>query len=240
MSLSIYAKEPPPDYDTYKRAKSKDKVFAGVITSLGLASIFYAAWPLFVWVMITVPNISTTSKITPIPKGDVLSEKTVNGQDVSIVKDQDGFSYFVTGYKPKENRPKEFLLSIPKLKIEDATVLVDSTKLSENLAHFPGSALPGEVGNSFVTGHSVLPQFADPKNYKTIFSKLPDLEIGDVVKVDFEGKTFDYVVQYKKIVNPNDLSVLAPISTQGKNLTLMTCVPPGTSIQRMVVITSLI
>ena len=129
---------------------------------------------------------------------------------------------------------------IPKLKIKDARAKVDSLDFYNNLSHFPGSALPGEIGNSFITGHSVLPQFNDPKNYKAIFTKLSDLEVGDDVIVQMSGQTFHYVVQYAKVVDPRDTSVLAPISQSGRNLTLMSCVPPGTSTKRLVVITSLI
>ncbi len=240
MSLSIYLKDPPPDYEGAARSKRKDKLFGAVISAIGLASLAFAVWPLFIWVFATAPQLSGRISIAPIPKGKVLSVQSLVNQNIQIVKDNEGFSYFTTDFKPKGNRPKDFYLTIPKLKIEKAHVLVDSTKLDENLSHFPGTALPGEVGNAFITGHSVLPQFADPKNYRAIFSKLPELEVGDTVKVESDGKKFEYVVQYKKIIDPKDLSVLAPISAGGKNLTLMTCVPPGTSLQRMVVITSLI
>jgi len=66
------------------------------------------------------------------------------------------------------------------------------------------------------------------------------LKVGDEVYVQIGDQTFKYIVQYSKIVSPHDISVLSPLSSQGKNLTLMTCVPPGTSTKRLVVITSLI
>src|SRR5256884_2553325 len=50
----------------------------------------------------------------------------------------------------------EFSLTIPKLKINKAIVEVDSNDLSKNLAQLPGSALPGEKGNLFVSGHSII------------------------------------------------------------------------------------
>ena len=65
-------------------------------------------------------------------------------------------------------------------------------------------------------------------------------EVGDDVLVEFPDKTLHFTVQYAKVVDPKDLSVLLPISSTGRNLTLMTCVPPGTNIKRLVVITSLI
>ncbi|MBI2012473.1 sortase, partial [Candidatus Curtissbacteria bacterium] len=160
--------------------------------------------------------------------------------NVQVVADPDGFSYFTTDYKPQNPRPKEFYLTVPKLKIKGAKVLVDNLNFYKNLSHFPGSAIPGEAGNSFITGHSVLPQFADPEDYRAIFTKLSDLEIGDDVVVEIEGRTLHFTVQYAKVVDPHDTSVLAPISPSGRNLTLMTCVPPGTNSKRLVVITSLI
>ena len=96
------------------------------------------------------------------------------------------------------------------------------------------------MGNSFITGHSILPQFADPKDYKAIFTELPKLGIGDEVLIDLGDKTIRFVVQYSKVVEPDDLSVLGPITQNGRNLTLMTCVPPGTNTKRLVVVTSLL
>ena len=61
-----------------------------------------------------------------------------------------------------------------------------------------------------------------------------------MVFVEIGAKRLQFAVQYFKIVDPHDISVLAPISTSGRNLTLMTCVPPGTNTKRLVVITSLI
>lgn len=240
MTLAIYIKDDQDLEELINRGKKRDRIFSAAISSVGLVSIAFAAWPILAWQIFTVPLISSTINNLPIPKGQVLSTQSTIFQNVQVAKDSDGFTYFTTNIKPKGYRPKEFSISIPKLQINNAKTVVDDLDFYNNLSHFPGSALPGEVGNVFITGHSVLPQFTDTSNYRTIFSKLPDLEIGDVVNVELEGKNYQYVVQYKKIVEPQDLSVLAPISKNAKNLTLMTCVPPGTSLKRLVVITSLI
>lgn len=237
MSLKIYIKEPPRDL---KKEQKRDRLFGIAILSLGLFSILFAVGPSFVWQLNVASKINADIEDTPIPKGQVLSERAVLEKNVQVVENPDGFSYFSTDLKPNEKRPKEFYVTIPKLKIKNAKAKVGSLNFAQNLSHFPGSALPGEVGNSFVTGHSVLPQFNDPEDYHAIFTKLSDLEVGDVVFAELDGKTFKYVVQYSKIVNPKDVSVLLPISQNGKNLTLMTCVPPGSNSKRLVVITSLI
>lgn len=237
MPIAIYIKEDP--IVRLKRKKS-DRRFFAVMATLGFLAIVFAVGPYFAWQIKTLPRLVSQSVDVPIPNGKVLSSGTYLNGEVQVIENNDGFSYFTTNFKPAGSRPKDFIVSIPKLKIEVAKTLVDSLKFDKNLSHFPGTALPGEVGNSFITGHSLLPQFNDPKNFRAIFTKLEQLEVGDDVYVDFEGKRFHYIVQYLKVVSPKDLSVLSPISQNGKNLTLMTCVPPGTNIKRLVVVTSLI
>lgn len=238
MSLAIYLKEDTAKTNILK--KRRDRTYFSLIAALGLAVVSFSAGPLLVWQVKTLPTFMAKVQDVPIPKGQVLSDKSILASNVQVSQNPDGFSYFSTDYKPAGPRPIQFQITIPKLKIKDAIVKVDSLNFYTSLAHFPGSALPGEVGNSFITGHSILPQFADPENYRAIFSKLSNLEVGDDIYVKMAGQTFHYSVQFRKVVDPQDLSVLAPISQNGRNLTLMTCVPPGTSVKRLVVITNLI
>ncbi len=245
MALAVYTKAPPrklklkiPKSREYY--KKRDRAFFSLISAVGLICILFAVYPFITWQLFVAPRLSSVINQAPIPQTQVLSTGQVLSKNVQVVQDKDGFSYFTTNYKPNGPRPTEFYLTIPKLKIEKAKVAVDSQRFDENLGHFPGAPLPGEIGNVFITGHSVLPEFYDPKNYRTIFTKLSDLEIGDDIYAQINGQTIHYIVQYAKIVDPRDLTVLAPISQNGKNLTLMTCVPPGTSTKRLVVITSLI
>lgn len=238
MTLAIYIKDPPKPAN--KKTRKKDRYFYLLISLVGLSSIIFAVWPYFLWQLTTARRLTAKVEDFPIPQAEVLSASQIQATNIQVVKDPDGFSYFTTTYKPQGNRPKEFYVTIPKLKIENAKAKVDSLDFKNNLSHFPGSALPGEIGNAFITGHSVLPQFNDPNDYGAIFTKLDGLEVGDEVYAQIRDQRFKYVVQYSKVVNPQDTSVLQPLSSQGKNLTLMTCVPPGTSTKRLVVITSLI
>ncbi len=139
-----------------------------------------------------------------------------------------------------KSAPKIFYLTIPKLGIEKAEVETNSEKLSpdELLGHYPGSALPGEPGNTFIYGHSVLPMFYNPKNYRTIFSTLDELEEGDEIIVEFGEKLFKYVVEKWAVLNPEDVKPLEPIGSPFLNqsyLTLMTCVPMGVGTNRLLV-----
>lgn len=238
MNLEIYSKDLPEEYD-FEKSKRKDRIFAATLSIVGLVAVLFAAGPILIWSFTSLSLFGSKIGNSPIPNGEVLAIQDEN-IDVQVKEDEGGFSYFTTTYSPTEKRPENFYVTIPKLGIKKAVAKVDSLDFYKNLSHFPGTALPGEVGNVFITGHSVLPQFAKPEDYNTIFTKLPDLDVGDIVDIDFEENKYRYVVQYKKVVNPKDLSVLKPISRGAKNLTLMTCVPPGTSLKRMVVVTSLI
>jgi len=129
----------------------------------------------------------------------------------------------------------EFYISIPKLKIENATVKIGSKDFVSNLAQYPGSALPGEQGNVFISGHSVLPQFYNPKNYFTIFSTLYELEKGDKIYVSFAGFEYIYQVENLKVVDPKSVEVISSPDPFGRYLTLLTCTPPGLSVNRLVV-----
>lgn len=235
--LAIYLKEDPQH--RLAAHKRRERTFYTLIACFGLFSLTFSILPIIIWQITTIPKLSGNSAKAPIPQGQILSTSTIV-KDVQVAQDSDGFSYFVTNFKPTVPRPKEFYLTIPKLKIQRAKVTVDSLNFYTSLSHFPGSALPGEVGNSFITGHSVLPQFNDPKNYRAIFTNLADLAVGDDVIVDFGDQILIYTVQYAKVVDPHDLSVLGSTTPTSRNLSLMTCVPPGTNSKRLVVITSLI
>ena len=125
-------------------------------------------------------------------------------------------------------------LSIPKLKIKDAVVTLGSMDLEKSLIQYPQTALPGQLGNTVIFGHSVLPQFFNSKNYLTIFSTLYKLEQGDEIDLQYDRSTYKYIVEEMYEVQPTNLSVLEQ-RFDDKTLTLITCSPPGTYIRRLVI-----
>src|SRR3989344_6462106 len=151
MDLEIYSKDPPSS-NSLSLLQRTDRYFYTILTIIGLASILFALWPYLVWQVSTMPKLTSHVKNVPVPQSKVLSASTSYAENIQVVKDSDGFSYFATTYKPQGQRPKEFYVTIPKLKIFKAIAKVDSLNFKQNLSHFPGSALPGEVGNVFITG----------------------------------------------------------------------------------------
>lgn len=157
-------------------------------------------------------------------------------------------------YDPKENVvkykavagvsenavPEYFYLTIPKLNIENAKVESNAKTLNPEhaLGHYPGTELPGETGNSFIFGHSVLPWFYNPKNYKTIFSTLGKMEEGDEFYVTYNNREMTYVVENVVELPPSDVDPLAELKPRYLNdstMVLMTCSPPGTKLKRLMV-----
>lgn len=128
----------------------------------------------------------------------------------------------------------QFSLTIPRLNIEKATVEVDSNDLSKGLVHLPNSALPGEKGNVFISGHSALSPIFSFK--KALFANLTDLKKGDQIIVDVLGVKFKYEVSSLTVVDPSDLSVIKTPDNTGRYISLMTCVPPGLNFKRLVVL----
>lgn len=151
------------------------------------------------------------------------------------VENKDNFPVFVSS-RVRETVPNynKFYLTVPSLNIQKEQVLVDSNDLSKNLVHLPGSALPGEKGNVFISGHSALSQLFSLKN--AVFSRLSDLKKGDQMIIETPGSKFIYEVEGLKVVNPSDISVINAPEEQGRYLSLMTCVPPGLNFKRLVVL----
>jgi sortase A len=133
----------------------------------------------------------------------------------------------------KSNNISSYLLSIPKLKIEKASVSLVNEDLSRNLVHFTGP-LPGQNGNTVIFGHSTITWLYNTSNYKTIFTKLPDLKVGDDIEVLVDNITYTYKIIDMKIIDPTNLTPLDQ-EKDDSYLTLITCVPPGTYFKRLVV-----
>lgn len=126
-----------------------------------------------------------------------------------------------------------YTLDVPKVGIIGADVKVGSDDLSKSLIHFTGP-IPGSFGNPVIFGHSTLLWFYNTKDYKTIFSKLPELDINDDILVHLDNITYNYKVYEMKVVSPETVSVLEQDYNQA-TITLVTCVPPGTYFKRLIV-----
>ncbi len=135
---------------------------------------------------------------------------------------------------------------IPKIAVEAPVVYgmpvneaepVVQSNLERGVVHYPisgASAVPGQVGNTVILGHSANDVFA-AGDYKFIFLRLERLQKGDSFYLNYNGKRYSYVVTETKVVNPDQVSTLA-INNGKPMATLVTCTPIGTAAQRLLVI----
>lgn len=141
---------------------------------------------------------------------------------------------------PVSAEPK---LIIPKINT-DVPILFNTTPdqasqlkaMESGVAWFgiPGAdSKPGQVGNTVLSGHSSN-DVVDRGEYKFIFARLEQLFQGDTVYVNYEGKRYTYTVTKKEVVKPTEVSKLI-YPTEKPLLTLITCTPLGTALNRLLV-----
>jgi len=192
-------------------------VIWGICGIIILAGVF---WPIFSYESFSKRQFPEL--ISPIPNKK--TEKVNDNLDLTKAS-----NWFVGGAGRSEFNTSKvtfYTISVPKLKIENATVAIGGEDLSKSLIQYPGTALPGKRGNSVIFGHSILPVFYNPKNYLSIFSMLPTLKTQDEILVNYDNISYKYKVESLFEVNPTDIQVLQQ-DPSDSFLTLVTCVPPG-------------
>jgi len=159
------------------------------------------------------------------------SVQSVEADQILTVQ-KEAKEYGVTSY---------FSVVIPKIDAKANIVAnVDTTKKSEYLdalqkgvAHAKGTNFPGQDGRIFLFSHST----DSPLNfarYNAIFYLLKKLKVGDKIIIFFTDKKYVYEVKDMKIVSPKDSEYIMPKSGE-EELVLMTCDPPGTNWNRLLV-----
>jgi sortase A len=102
---------------------------------------------------------------------------------------------------------------------------VDLTTLDLGPGHWPGSALPGQVGNVVIAGHRV--------SHTRPFRYIDRLQVGDTVVFQVGGRSFTYRMTSSEIVTPDRIDITDPTPTP--TATLFACHPPGSTQYRYVV-----
>ncbi|HJX42944.1 MAG TPA: class E sortase [Geodermatophilus sp.] len=139
------------------------------------------------------------------------------------------------------------VLHVPRLGEDWSRVVLEGTtedELSQGPGHYVGTALPGEQGNVAIAGHRV--------GRGSPFLELDALRPGDPIVVEVADGWFTYRVLAdgqdpngvpgQQIVTPAQVEVIAPVpggapdaAPAGAYLTLTTCHPRYSALQRLVV-----
>lgn len=96
----------------------------------------------------------------------------------------------------------------------------------KGFGYWPGTGLPGEIGNMVIGGHRT----TGPRP----FYNIQNMKIGDPIVINYKGKRYTYKVNKTLIIKPTDTWILTQNVTKPM-LTMFACHPRGTYKQRFVV-----
>lgn len=120
-------------------------------------------------------------------------------------------------------------LKLPKISISENVVEgSEEAELSYAIGHMPGTAMPGQSGNSVLPAH---------RNYIPMhpFRNLDKMEIGDSIIFEDQHNRYVYEVYEIIVVKPTDVWVADPVEGEQCIMTLLTCTPVTTMVDRMAV-----
>ena len=243
------------------------RMFGSVFILLGVVGITYIVWTYFIWEK-TLPQFNGNSILAAADELDSGNRGVVSINGFAALLEPTGMPVAAatnpgstgnsididrvlgdTIYGDVESyNVDEVKLTVPRLNIFDAKVALDVNGDNERIyngilksaiGHLYKSAYPGEIGNTFLFGHSMLPLLSGSGGYESIFTNLPQVKVGDVVKVSYKDKEFTYQIMQTGVVKPTDVFIMNQPTTK-RMLTLMTCIPPGFANSRYITLGELI
>ena len=104
--------------------------------------------------------------------------------------------------------------------------------LKSGIGHYPGTQMPGEIGNFALAAHRTT--FGAP------FSRIASLELGDKIYIQTADGWYIYSFRSMEYVRPTSVAVTAPVPQQtgirpaDRVLTMTSCNPQLSAVERIV------
>lgn len=133
------------------------------------------------------------------------------------------------------------IVRIPRFGADFARPVIegsDRSVLKRGVGHYPGTAMPGQVGNFAVSGHRT--------TYGRPFHNIDRLRKGDVIVVETKTDFFVYAVDRHVLVRPWQVEVIAPVPQHPGDkptaalMTMTSCHPKYSATQRYVTFSHLV
>jgi LPXTG-site transpeptidase (sortase) family protein len=112
-------------------------------------------------------------------------------------------------------------------------------ELKDWVVRYPGTAKPGEIWNSFIFWHSSNFPWVT-WDYNQVFALIDKITYWDEIIVYYWQKKYKYIVREKKVISPNNVSLLKNRGKGKSELTIMSCWPIWTALNRMIIIGELV
>ena len=125
---------------------------------------------------------------------------------------------------------------LPTLGRKQVHVVVEGVShadLKKGPGHFPGTELPGQLGNMVISGHRT--------TYGAPFNRLDELDVGDAIVLETRTTFYTYTVQRLFVVKPSAIGVTYHVpdhkgaTPTQRLLTLTTCNPKYSAKTRLIV-----
>jgi len=177
-------------------------------------------------VLIIISLAIPMSTFAPVFKAEVnyqLNKKAEKSLEISPVDPE--FSIVI----PKINANTKVIKNVDPF---DSTIY--QSALTKGVAHAKNTATPDEIGNTFIFAHSA-GNWDQANQFNAVFYLLNKLEVGDEIIVYYQAKKYNYIVSQSKFIEGSELNYMKSKIDQ-KQLTLMTCWPPGTTLKRLIII----
>ncbi len=132
------------------------------------------------------------------------------------------------------------LIRIPRLGANYAYAIVEGVStddLKKGPGHYPGTAMPGGVGNFVLSGHRT--------TYLAPFNGLGELQKGDAIVIETRDTWYTYRVTGDQTVLPTAVGVVLPVPNKPHAkpsqalITLTTCTPKYSASHRLIIYGSL-
>lgn len=131
---------------------------------------------------------------------------------------------------PTQGPAQAVQIVVPAIDVNAPVVQGDGwEQLKKGVAQHLGTPDPGQVGNLVLSAHNDI--------FGQIFRRLDELAPGDEVQLHTASQVFVYVITGTKVVEPTEVSVMAP--TAHPSLTLISCYPYLVDDHRIVVFADL-
>jgi sortase A len=126
------------------------------------------------------------------------------------------------------------IIRVPTIdRLKDGWTIVEGVSranLKNGAGHMPTTPLPGQPGNSVISGHRT--------TYGAPFHELEQLQPGDIIEVETALGIHTYAVDESIVVRPTEIWVTQ--EREGAWLTLTTCHPRFSARQRLIVFARLV
>lgn len=196
--------------DHYKNSKRITKIVVVLFLLFMALALFYFGWSTYDAKQKTSP-VNFTIPAPPVQSTPIAEEDLGNPNDVSLEIPALG-------------------ITAPINNVDCASYQQYMNMLNQGLIHCLNTGNPGEIGNTFIAGHSS----SDTRSeFENIFSTLPDIPDDALINIYLGKKKITYQVSQELIVKDTDVFVMNP--SNQVELTLMTCWPVGTSDKRYIV-----